>query len=184
MKVIGFVGSPRKKGNTDILVQQVLHGANAVGAETKIFYLNELNYKGCQGCNYCKTNINCRIEDDMTYLYKEIAGADVIVIGSPVYMWQISGQTKLFLDRWYAFINSDYSVKLKKGKKAVLVFSQGEPDRECFRKSFDDLASLLNIAGIETQDILVAPGFTEAGAVAADKSIMRKAQTIGKQLAE
>ena len=54
MKIIGFVGSPRKNGNTDVLVQQVLRGASIAGAETKVFYLNELNIKGCQDCDYCK----------------------------------------------------------------------------------------------------------------------------------
>lgn len=120
MKVIGFVGSPRKNGNIDVLVQQVLQGASAAEAETKIFYLNELDFKGCQGCNFCKVNNRCGLQDDMTSLYDEIANAGAIVIGSPVYIGQVSGQTKLFLDRWYAFMNPDFSTRLEKGKKPPL----------------------------------------------------------------
>ena len=119
--VIGIVGSPRKGGNTDILVRQVLAGAAAEGDETKIFYLEDLEYQGCQGCRYCKMNEGCRVEDDMTLLYQELIAADGIVLGTPVYFGQMSGQTKLFLDRWYALMNPDFSSRLPAGKKMVLV---------------------------------------------------------------
>ncbi len=182
MKVIGFVGSPRKNGNIDVLVQQVLQGASAAEAETKIFYLNELDFKGCQGCNFCKVNNRCGLQDDMTSLYDEIANAGAIVIGSPVYIGQVSGQTKLFLDRWYAFMNPDFSTRLEKGKKAALIFSQANPNAEHFGKSFASLAELLGLSGMEIQDTLVASGVREAGVVAGDKALMQKAQALGEQL--
>lgn len=182
MKVIGFVGSPRKNGNIDVLVQQVLQGASAAEAETKIFYLNELDFKGCQGCNFCKVNNRCGLQDDMTSLYDEIANAGAIVIGSPVYIGQVSGQTKLFLDRWYAFMNPDFSTRLEKGKKAALIFSQANPNAEHFGKSFASLVELLGLSGMEIQDTLVASGVREAGVVAGDKALMQKAQALGEQL--
>jgi len=182
MKVVGFVGSPRKKGNTDLLVQQVLRGASEAGAETRVFYLNELNFKGCQGCFSCKVNDRCRLQDDMTTLYDEIASADGIVIGSPVYMWNITGQTKLFLDRFYAFLNPDYSCRLKGGKKAALVFSQGNPDAGLFKHCFESMAGLLNAAGMELQSTLVASGVLEPGVVAGNEVLMEKALALGKQL--
>lgn len=110
MKVIGIVGSPRKNGNTDILVQQVLRGASTAGAETKIFYLNEMNIKGCQDCNNCKDNDHCAQQVDMTLLYDEISETDGIVIGSPIYMSNVSSQTKAFMDRCYALINQTFPV--------------------------------------------------------------------------
>jgi len=184
MKVIGIVGSPRKNGNTDILVQQVLKGASAAGAETKIFYLNELNFQGCQGCGTCKVNGRCRLQDDMTPMYNEMYVADAVVLGSPVYSWYVTGQTKLILDRCSAFLNPDFSSRLGKGKKAALVFSQGDPDRERFRRCFDDLVKMLVLVGLEIQDTLIASGVNEAGVVVNDEALMQKAQIIGEQLCE
>jgi len=182
MKVIGFVGSPRKNGNTDLLVQQVLQGAVAAGAESKVFYLNDLNFRGCQGCGSCKVNDKCIQQDDMTALYEEINEADAIILGSPVYMWQISGQTKLFIDRLYAFISPDFSSRLKKGKQAVLIFSQGNPDSNLFRQSFASLGEILKLGGLELKDTLVASGVVEAGEVAKNEALMQKARALGEQL--
>lgn len=184
MKVIGFVGSPRKKGNTDLLVQRILQGASDAGAETRVFYLNEMNFKGCQGCFFCKENDKCRQQDDMTPVYDEIAEADAVVIGTPIYMWQVTGQTKLFLDRWYAFMRTDFTSRIPKGKKAALVFSQGHPDRNNFQQVFDNLGVLLSMSGMELKDTLVAAGVREAGAVAQDESLMQRALALGGQLAE
>jgi len=182
VKVIGFVGSPRKDGNTDVLVQQVLNGVSAAGAETRIFYLNELNIKGCQGCNACKVNDKCALQDDMTALYDEIAEADGLVLGSPVYLSYLSGQTKCFLDRWYALLAADYTSKLKQGKKIVLVYAQANPDGELYRQSFASLSEFLNCCGIEVLDTLVAAGVGEAGAVTNDDAFMKNARETGERL--
>lgn len=116
-------------------------------------------------------------------LYDEIASADSIVIGSPVYMAYASGQTKTFLDRWYAFLNFDFSNKLPKGKKAALVFSQGQPNSEMWRQSFGILEGPFRLLGVDLKDTLVAAGFREAGAVAGDEALMQKARALGEGLA-
>lgn len=182
MKVVGFIGSPRKKGNTDVLVRQVLRGAGEAGAETMAYYLNELDFRGCQGCFSCKVNDRCILKDDMTPLYDEIAGADAVVIGSPVYMWNITGQTKLFLDRMYAFINPDYSSRLKSGKKAALIFSQGNADAGFYKQCFESVAGILSLGGFNMHGTLVASGVLEPGLAAGNEVLMKKALDLGKQL--
>ncbi len=104
MQVIGIVGSPRENGNTAALVRQMLKGAAEAGADTEVFYLNKLNFRGCQACMYCKSHDVCKQEDDMARVIEEIKKADGIIIGSPVYIGYVSGQTKLFLDRLYVFL--------------------------------------------------------------------------------
>jgi len=74
-KVIGLVGSPRKNGNTSDIVKAVLKGAQENGAETKIYYLNEMNIKGCQSCLYCRGHETCSIQDDMQNVYEDIKEA-------------------------------------------------------------------------------------------------------------
>ena len=111
MKVIGFSGSPRKDANTDRLVRQVLAGAKAAGADTKFIRIADLKISGCISCYHCKTHDTCSIKDDMQDIYKDIHGADACVIGSPVYMGQISGQTKIFWDRLLPLFNADFSTR-------------------------------------------------------------------------
>lgn len=180
MRVIGFVGSPRKEGNTTILVEKILSGAAAAGAETKVYNLNELNIRGCQACNYCKTHNRCQQEDDMTPLYDELIAADAIVIGSPIYMGYLSAQTKLFLDRLYAFFNPGGTSALPRGKKAALVYSQGGGDNaeliESLAKSINDLF------GMEVKGIVGGNGLNEPGAVKKNDTLIDKAFKLGGEL--
>jgi multimeric flavodoxin WrbA len=181
-KVIGFVGSPRKGGNTDILVRQVLAGAAREGDETKIFYLEDLEYQGCQGCRYCKLYQECRVADDMTLLYQELRTADGIVLGTPVYFGQMSGQTKLFLDRWYALLNPDFSSRLPEGKKMVLVVAQGDADPKMFEPMVTHLETTMGFFGISMVETLVAAGVMSLGDAAKDPLIIGKAEKAGKKL--
>ena len=93
MKVIGFNGSPRKNANTATLVETVLKGAASKGAETRLVNLNELNMRGCQGCEVCtKEPGQCAYEDDLTPLLEELKECDAIVLGSPIYWFRVSAQ--------------------------------------------------------------------------------------------
>lgn len=184
MKVIGFVGSPRKNGNTDFLVQQILKGAAEEGAETKIFYLNELNIKGCQACNHCKEKGKCRQQDDMATLYEEIDSADGIVIGSPVYMGYMSGQTKLFIDRWYAYFRNPVG-GLKRGKKLTLIFCQMNPEESAYTPTFTSLGQMMSsLFGLELKEIVIAGGMQEADTAQKNSELRQKALIIGKHLAK
>src|SRR5512136_249494 len=128
LKAIGIVGSPRKNGNVDTLVQAVLDGAGESGYQTKKFYLNEMKYSGCQACDYCKANDHCRLEDDVSNLLNEMAEADAVVFGSPIYFYQFTGQFRLTEDRMYSLIDAGFNSRLRPEKKAVIVTSQGDPN--------------------------------------------------------
>ncbi|MBP1929935.1 multimeric flavodoxin WrbA [Methanolinea mesophila] len=179
---IGIVGSPRKGGNTDILVRQVLAGAAAEGDETKIFYLEDLEYQGCQGCRYCKMNEGCRVDDDMTLLYQELIAANGIVLGTPVYFGQMSGQTKLFLDRWYALMNPDFSSRLPAGKKMVLVVAQGDANPKMYESMINHLEDTMGFFGIAMVETIVAAGVMSLGDAAKDPAMIKKAEKAGKKL--
>lgn len=121
MKVIGIIGSPRKDGNTDTLVSKILEGAEERGSDIKKYHLNDMDIKGCQSCYHCRTNFTCATDDDMQVLYKEILGSDAVVIGSPIYLGQMSAQTKAFVDRLYLFTH--ITPLQKKPIRTVLAFT-------------------------------------------------------------
>jgi multimeric flavodoxin WrbA len=104
MKVIAVNGSPRKNWNTATLLQKALDGAASQGAETEIFHLHELNYKGCVSCFACKTKNGqsfgvCAVKDDLTSILNKVREVDAIIFGSPIYFGTVTGEMKSFMER-------------------------------------------------------------------------------------
>ena len=102
-QVLGFSGSPRKNGNTDLLVQSTLESVAERGASVEFIRISELKIEPCDACWTCADNGECHFDDDMQPLYTKLAGSNGVVIGSPVHMgYSISGQAQVFLDRTFA----------------------------------------------------------------------------------
>ncbi len=104
MKVIAFNGSPRKRWNTAILLQKALEGAKSQGARTRLIHLYDLSYKGCISCFACKAKGGksygkCAVTDDLMPIFKKIEDADVLIFGSPVYLGNVTGEMRSFLER-------------------------------------------------------------------------------------
>ena len=105
MKVIGINASPRKKANTQTLVEAALNGAAEKGAETRLVNLRELNVNGCMGCEGCKKHPGkCVQKDDLTTLLQDMTTYDAIVMGTPVYWYHVTAQFKMVVDRLYSFM--------------------------------------------------------------------------------
>lgn len=100
MKIIGICGSPRKGGNTEILLKEALKGAEEAGAETELILLREKNIASCKGCiEFCMKKEVCKIADDANELNEKLTKADGFIIGSPTYFGLPSGILKNFMDR-------------------------------------------------------------------------------------
>ena len=182
MKAIGIVGSPRKNGNVDTLVKSVLEGAEQAVYQTKKYSLNEMKYSGCQACDYCKSHDGCRLEDDLTSLLQDMAEADAVVFGSPIYFFQFTGQFRLMEDRMYSLIDSTFSSRLRPGKKAVIVTSQGNPDLVSYEKAIMEFADVLKLLGFEVKDTIRMDSGSAKDAVLGRKDLLDKARAIGQSL--
>jgi len=178
IKVLGLVGSPKIDGNTSRLVTAILEGAAEKGAETAIYNLASLDIKSCDACGRCQETGCCVIDDDMQELYREIQEADTVVLGSPVYMWQMTGQTKLLIDRMTAFLRPNFSSRLD-NKKLILVFTQGIPDQDAFKPYFEYTAGLLYYLGFDVLETVVAAG-TDKLEVAFRPRLLEKSRDLGK----
>lgn len=99
MKVIGFNGSPREKGNTEFLVQTALDQLRKLGFETELIRLGDKKIEQCSGCYACVNNKECSINDDFTEIFQKMIEADGIILGSPVYHASITPKLKAILDR-------------------------------------------------------------------------------------
>ena len=182
MKVIGIVGSPRKNGNTETLVQTVLDAAKDKGHATEKFNLNELKFAGCQACMYCKSHDQCKLEDDLVKVMDAVRDADAVVFGAPIYMFQLGGQFKMFEDRLYMFLGKDFKVSLDPGKKAVIVTSQGNPDPKMFEGAAQGFANVLKMYGFQVIDTIQMTGGNSPSAVKERHDLLDRAKSAGNQL--
>ncbi len=112
MLLLAIFGSPRKKGNTDLMMESFLDGAlSAANTELERIYIRDLRISGCQSCGYCEEHGVCVQQDDMQKVYPLIDAAERIVIASPIYFYGLSGQTKLLVDRSQATYMRKYKRK-------------------------------------------------------------------------
>ncbi|MFX1566832.1 MAG: flavodoxin family protein [Promethearchaeota archaeon] len=178
-QVLGIVGSPRKGGNTEILVDEVLSGAEKAGALIKKVILNKLNINPCQACNSCYKTGNCIHNDDMLELLEKMMLSDIWVLGTPIYWWGPTAQFKLFLDRWYCPKHQEF-----KGKQIILVipFEGGHP--KYARHTIGILTDVLNYLDMQLVDTILAPGVGKRGAVREKSNIMKKAYEVGQKVLE
>jgi len=106
MNVIGISGTPRKEGNSEILLRHALKPFKDNGWNIKVFLLSELTIKPCNACDSCRENNTCVINDDMKEVYEKFQWCNAIIISSPVYYRNMSPQLLSLLNRHYAVINN------------------------------------------------------------------------------
>jgi multimeric flavodoxin WrbA len=189
MRVCGIVGSPKKNGNVDLLVSQVLKGASSNEAETCKICLNELQIKPCQSCAVDPRPEYCLFDDDMKGIYNLLESCDVIVLGSPVYFDTVSAQTKLMIDRVNCLMpyvkqpdgSFSFERRLKKQKKGVFIAVAGA-DQE-FNTILATVKGFFNWANIEmVERILYSHEDDALGGVKNNKELMNQAFDIGARI--
>jgi len=117
MKVIAINGSPRKKWNTATLLEKALEGAASEGAETELINLYDLDFKGCKSCFSCKVKggksfAKCSIKDELTPVLERLEDADAVILGSPIYLGNSTGEMRSFMER-YIFPYMTYSIDIQ-----------------------------------------------------------------------
>lgn len=178
LKVLGIVCSPRKRGNTEILLQEALTAAKESGAETEMLKISEMQITPCDGCMTCHQSGECKIKDDMQKVYEKLLAADGIILGSPVYFWSVSGQAKTLMDRTYALRYPHHRLNNKVGAAIVVTGRRGSISALSVINNFflghDMIITGLGISGYGT----------DKGEVKKDKRAMEGAKSLGRQLVQ
>lgn len=180
MKVLGLVGSPRRGGNSEAMVAAVLKGAEKAGAQTTMINLTQLKFGGCVACMHCRSHGECAVKDDMQKVYKEIAAADALAVGFPIYMFTMNAQTKAFVDRLFPYIDAQF--KAKHTKPTVLAVAQGNPEAGAFLKNLEWASGALGMLGFPVQKTLVGSSGNRPGEVGQRPELMREAEEAGAAL--
>jgi len=184
-KILVLLGSPRRKGNSAILADQITKGAKSAGAKVETIYLHGRKIAPCKACMACqkKNSRGCSIKDDMQEIYLKLIGADAWVIASPVYWFTMSAQTKLFMDRCFAL--PAYQKDPFLGKQIAIAMTYGDED-PFTSGCVNALRTFQDAYGYTRAKIvgMVYGSAMDAGRIRADKKVMREALDLGKKLAE
>jgi multimeric flavodoxin WrbA len=183
MKIVAVFGSPRPQGNSSSLAQKFLDTAQGLGATIQVFRLNDMKYQDCQGCLACKTESEtCILKDDLAETLEAIKAADLLLLASPVYFGDISGQLKCFFDRTYSCLNPDFSSRVPAGKKAVVVLAQAQPDAALFSDIFPRYERWLKMYGFDPVRLLRAVGVRDAGDISQKSDLLDQAAALAREL--
>jgi multimeric flavodoxin WrbA len=178
MYVIGISGSPRKEGNTAILVKEVLKHING---ERNFISLAGLNLNPCNSCDRCwKENIECVIDDDIRWIIREMEKADVIILGSPCYFGTVSAQLKMLMDRTVSICDKG-TLKNKIGAAVVTQDKYGSGrGGELVRETIAQfmIPDMIYAGGI------IGEGGEEMGNVKRDKRAMKEAKELAERIME
>jgi len=99
VKVLGLFGSPRRGGNTDLLLEEMLRGAEKEGAQIERIIISELTFSPCIECHGCDETGECVLHDHMEKVYPKLLEADRIILAFPIFFYGIPAWTKALIDR-------------------------------------------------------------------------------------
>ena len=181
VRVLGVIGSPRKNGNTHILVSSILEGAAEAGAAVEQLSLADLDIVECDGCHTCWKGKPCCKKDDMAEVYDKIAESDALVFGTPVYWYAPTALMKGFIDRFVYFNCPENRAKIR-GKRAAIAVpyeEQGADEADLVVAFFERCLKYLEI---ELVGEVVVPGVSRRGEIKGRGEKLLEAYELGKRL--
>lgn len=186
MQILLFNGSPRKRGNTDLLLEHIEAGIQRCGHKAEHINLAHLAIHPCTGCGHCEEAGECIFNDDMTPLYDKIDAAQRIVIGSPIYFYGVTAQAKAFIDRCQALWCRKYllgAIKPEREYRRGYMVSVAATDGG---KIFDGARLTIRYAFDAMEFVyggeLLAQGVEGKGAIAGKPELLEEALRLGAEI--
>ncbi|MFX0114615.1 MAG: flavodoxin family protein [Candidatus Hodarchaeota archaeon] len=176
---LGIVGSPRREGNTEILVDEILSGAKEANALTEKIILNELEIAPCHACFACQKKGKCVQQDDLPKVIEKMEKSHLWVLGTPIYWWGPTAQLKAFVDRWISIKREVFQ-----GRCIILAMPLGGGHPDGARHAVGMLTSSIRYLGMEVSETVIAPGVESLGDVRNHGDVLAKAHHAGQKAIE
>jgi multimeric flavodoxin WrbA len=181
-EIVVFNGSPRKDGNTTTILDLVAKGARELGAQVKFYTLFKMKFMACQGCFGCRVQPDCVINDEVREALQKVMTADAVVIGSPIYMMQMTGPVKNLVDRFFPLMDTDGRPRFGT-KKLVTVYTQSLDDPHAYDSYYEYTAAMYPSFGFEWVDNLVCTNANDPERAERDEELRARAYEAGAALA-
>jgi multimeric flavodoxin WrbA len=187
LKIIAFRGSPRRGGNTDILLDETLRAVEDERNRILLFTLNDMNIRPCQNCGGCEETGNCVLTDDMGAIYSAIREAERVVLASPIFFFGLSAQTKAMIDRCQAFWCGKYLLENSipsgpYGRKGLLLLAGGMKKETGVQCSSATATAFFRTISLPEHETLSYLGVDSKGAIHNHPTALKEAYDAGKRL--
>ncbi len=187
MKVLGIMGSPRIKSNTDLLLDEALKGAKNEGAEVEKIVVDKLKIAPCKEYLGCFKDGNCVIRDDMDEIYPKLLEADAVIIASPMFFYGLSAQAKALIDRCQALWARKYVLKQSLpngGRKGAFIAVGATKGKRLFEGAILTVKYFFEAIGVEYADELLVRGVDARGEIKERPTALADAFELGKRMAQ
>lgn len=186
MKVLGIMGSPRIKGNTDLLLDEVLRGAESQQAEVEKIIVDKMKITPCREYYGCLKDGNCVMRDDMDVIIPRLLEADGIIVASPMFFYGITAQLKALIDRCQAlWVRRNVLKTLPDSKKKGVFIGVGATKgKQLFDGSILTIKYFFQAFGVEYADELLVRGVDKRGEIKEYPDLLKEAFELGERLAQ
>jgi len=185
-RVLAISGSPRKWGNSELLLEEFLKEFKEKNIKVKKIVASELNINPCNNCARCLKTGNCIFKDDMKQVYSELEKADCVVIASPIYFTNLPSQLKALIDRcqifWARFFVLKKPVKTSYKRYGVFLSVCGHPSPKMFNCAIFALKILYKVLNIEFYGKVLVPAVDKKGDILKEEKALSKARVLAKKL--
>ena len=187
MKVLGIHGSPRKGGNTELLLKELLRGCKDGGGEVEEVFLRDLKISPCLEIYACKKDGHCPINDDMKPLYQKLVQADVLAVASPIFFYAVSAHAKAFIDRCQAMYARKYILKQpiapgRLNRKGVFLAVGGSRGSKVFDGPLLTMKYFFDSLDMTFHKSLLFKEVDARGEILGHPTAMSEAYSLGKEL--
>ena len=186
MKVLGIMGSPRLKGNTDLLLEEALKGAKSQPAEIEKIVVDKLKIAPCREYYGCLKDGNCVIRDDMDDVYAKLIEADGVIVASPMFFYGLSAQIKALIDRCQALWARRYVLKNlpDSARKGAFIAVGATRGKQLFDGSILTVKYFFKAFNVEYVDELLIRGVDKRGEIKEHPEALSAAFELGRRLAQ
>ncbi|MDW7739769.1 MAG: flavodoxin family protein [Bacillota bacterium] len=186
MKTLLAIGSsPRRNGNSDLLLREFSRAAEDAGWHVEMLFINDLNFRPCQACDLCAKDGQCVLKDDMQQVYPKLINSDALVIASPVTFGSLNAQLKMFIDRFQCWWNAKYTLQKpfipeEANRKGFFICVGALKKKDYCENAIEIIKVYFHNINHKLAGTLAVRGYDEKGAVLKDPQILQDAYQAGK----
>ncbi len=185
MRVLGIMGSPRIKGNTDLLLDEALKGAQSQGAEIEKLVVDKLKIAPCREYYGCLRDGNCAMRDDMDSIYPKLLEADGVIIASPIFFYGLTSQVKALIDRCQALWIRRHILKQNmpdSSRRGAFIAVGATRGKRLFDGSILTVKYFFQAIGVTYVGELLIPGVDKKGEIKEHPTALSEAFELGRRL--
>jgi len=188
LRIMALFGSPRRRGNSDLLLEEVLRGIGEKEAEIQRLYLSEVDISPCRECRKCEERGECVINDQMQEIYSQLLAANAVILASPIFFYGLTAQAKAFIDRCQALWARRYVLKMENRRKTKakgwFVAVGATRGGQLFQGAALTVRYFFDALNVEYTGELFFRGVEKKGEILGRPSALRQAFELGRQIRE